>query len=87
MNQNIMKPEFAPLYENTPAFSMKIGGTVYDVTTHWNTEGSNSRSCCCRTTHWKQTSEHSKMKLPLLCPVVGKEKYFNDNSNQIKRAD
>ena len=28
------------LYENTPAFSMKIGGTVYDVTTHWNTEGS-----------------------------------------------
>lgn len=39
MNQNIMKPEFAPLYENTPAFSMKIGGTVYDVTTHWNTEG------------------------------------------------
>ena len=27
-------------YENTPAFSMKIGGTVYDVTTHWNTEGS-----------------------------------------------
>lgn len=40
MNQNIMKAEFAPLYENTPAFSMKIGGTVYDVTTHWNTEGS-----------------------------------------------
>lgn len=38
MKQDIIKPEFAPFYESSPAFSMKIGGTVYDVTTHWNTE-------------------------------------------------
>ena len=30
MNQNIMKPEFAPLYENTPAFSMKIRERRFD---------------------------------------------------------
>lgn len=41
MKQNI-KPEFAPFFERvtSESFSMRIGGTVYDVTTHWNTEGS-----------------------------------------------
>ncbi len=27
------------ILELPPNFSLKIGGTVYDVTTHWNTEG------------------------------------------------
>ena len=35
-----IKPSFTPFFESPPDFSMKIGGTVYDVTTHWNTEGS-----------------------------------------------
>ena len=39
MKQGI-KLEFAPFYESTPTFSVKLGGTVYEITTHWNTEGS-----------------------------------------------
>ena len=42
MKQSIVMPDFAPFFEgsSTESFSMKLGGTIYDVTTHWNTEGS-----------------------------------------------
>ena len=37
-------------------------------------------------TQQKKATGYSRINMPLLCPVVGKEKTNDDNSNEIKRA-
>lgn len=64
-------------------FKMKIGGTVYEVSTHFNPEGSR---CVLQQFRELILSEdllenriiakmqrHGKIIVPLQCPVVGKE--------------
>lgn len=79
-------------------FSLKIGGTTYDVSTHFSTKGKQSvleqfkrlilsEKLIWAFTHWKKTAEYCRMILPLQCPVVEKEKFQNDNSKQNQWAN
>ena len=40
-NKSILSGSYIPYFNqpNNDSFSVKIGGTVYEVTTHFNTEG------------------------------------------------